>query len=68
MSIRDEGPGQPDSRLDAQLRLVLSGIPDVLEGLEGAAVHTADPDNVHYLHRKRHLLVRDSDADRVTSV
>jgi|SRR5690242_5103240 len=68
MSIRDEGPGQPDSRLDAQLRLVLSGIPDVLEGLEGAEVHTADPDNVHYLHRKRHLLVRDSDADRVTSV
>ena len=68
MTIRDEGSSQPGSRLDAQLSLVLSGIPDVLDGLEGAAAHSADPDNIHYLHRARHLLVRDADVDRVTGV
>jgi subtilisin family serine protease len=71
MTIREEGRDEPRSRLDAQLSLVLSGIPDVLDGLEGAAAHPADrtdPDSVHYLHRERTLLVRDADVDRVTSV
>jgi subtilisin family serine protease len=71
MTIRDEGPNEPRSRLDAQLNLVLSGIPGVLDGLDGAAAHPADradPDNVHYLHRERTLLVRDADVDRVASV
>jgi subtilisin family serine protease len=71
MTIRDEGPNQPRSRLDAQLSLVLSGIPDVLDGLDSAAAHPADradPDSVHYLHRERTLLVRDADVDRVASV
>ncbi len=71
MTIRDEGRDEPRSRLDAQLGLVLSGIPDVLDGLDGAAAHPADraePDNVHYLHRERTLLVRDADVDRVASV
>jgi subtilisin family serine protease len=68
MTIRDEGSGQPNSRLDAQLSLVLSGIPDVLDGLEGAAAHSTEPDDIHHLHRERHLLVRDADVDRVTDV
>ena len=71
MTIRDEGHNEPRSRLDAQISLVLSGIPDVLDGLDGAAAHPADradPDNVHYLHRERTLLVRDADVDRVASV
>jgi subtilisin family serine protease len=71
MTIRDEGRNEPRGRLDAQLSLVLSGIPDVLDGLEGAAAYPADradPDSVHYLHRARTLLVRDADVDRVTSV
>src|SRR5215472_9066959 len=68
MTIRDDGPGQPNSRLDAQLGLVTSGIPDILGGLEGAAAHWSDPDNLHHLHRERHLLVRDADVDRVTAV
>jgi hypothetical protein len=68
MTIRDEGPGQPNGRLAAQLNLVMSGIPDVLDGLEGAAAHLAGPDSIHHLHRDRHLLVRDADVDRVTAV
>ena len=71
MTNRDEGRDEPRSRLDAQLGLVLSGIPYVLDGLDGAAAHPADrtdPDNVHYLHRERTLLVRDADIDRVASV
>ena len=68
MTIHDEGQEEPRSRLHAQIQLMLSGIPDVLDGLEGAAAHAPDPDNVHYLHRERHLLVRDADVDRVTAV
>jgi subtilisin family serine protease len=71
MTISDEGPDQPRSRLDAQLSLMLSGIPDILYGLDGAAAHPADPaepDGVHYLHRERTLLVRDTDVDRVAAV
>jgi subtilisin family serine protease len=71
MTIRDEGPGQPRSRLDAQMRLILSGIPDVVGGVDGAAAHRpdwADRNYVDYLHRERTLLVRDADVDRVTSV
>ena len=71
MTIRDDGQGGPRSRLDAQLSLIMSGIPDVLDGLEGAAAHPADradPDYVDYLHRDRTLLVRDADIDRVQAV
>ena len=71
MTIRDDGQEGPRSRLDAQLSLVLSGIPDVLDGLEGAAAHPADrsdPNHVDYLHRDRTLLVRDTDVDRVRAV
>lgn len=71
MTIRDEGKDEPRSRLHAQIGLVLSGIPDVLDGLEGAAAHPpgwAALDSVDYLHRERTLLVRDADVDRVTAI
>lgn len=63
-------PNQP-SRLDAQLSLIMSGIPDVLDRLEGSAAHPADrtdPDYVDYLHRAQTLLVRDADVDRVQAI
>ncbi len=71
MTSDNEGQGEPQSRLHAQIRLVLSGIPDVVDGLEGAAAHRpdwAERNEVDYLHRERTLLVRDADVDRVTRV
>src|SRR5215467_12386163 len=71
MTIRDEGQDAPQSRLQAQIRLMLSGIPGVVDGLEGAAAHPgdwADQSDVNYHHRERTLLVRDADVDRVASV
>jgi subtilisin family serine protease len=64
-------PEEPQSRLHAQIALMLSGIPGVVDGLDGAAAHPgdwADRGEVHYHHRERTLLVRDSDVDRVASV
>jgi subtilisin family serine protease len=69
MAIQDEGQGEPRSRLHAQTTLILSGIPDVMRGMPGAAAHQpdwADRDYIDYLHRERSLLVRDADVDRVT--
>lgn len=71
MTTYDEGQGAPRSRLHAQVRLMLSGIPGVAEGLEGAAAHPGDwaeRNEVAYHHRERTLLVRDVDIVRVTSV
>jgi hypothetical protein len=71
MTIRDEGAGEPQSRLHAQMGLILSGIPGVTDGLEGAAAHPGDwaeRGGVDYHHRERTLLVRDADVDRVASV
>jgi subtilisin family serine protease len=71
MTSHNEEQGEPQSRLHAQIRLVLSGIPDVVDGLEGAAAHRPDwagRNEVDYLHRQRTLLVRDADVDRVTRV
>ena len=68
MPIGDEGRAAPRSRLDAQIRLILYGIPDVEEGLEGAAAwppHWADQGDVDYLYRDRAVLVRDADVNRV---
>jgi hypothetical protein len=68
MTTSDEEPDGPRSRLDAQIRLILSGIPDVVDGLQGAAAwppHWADQGEVDYLYRERTLLVRDADIDRV---
>ena len=71
MSIRGEGNGAPQSRLHAQIGLILSGIPGVADGLEGAAAHPGDwaeHGEVDYHHRERTLLVRDADLDRVATV
>ena len=68
MTTSDE---EPRSRLHAQIGLIMSGIPGVTDGLEGAAVHPADwaeRGEVDYHHRERTLLVRDADVDRVASV
>jgi subtilisin family serine protease len=71
MSIRDDGRDGARSSLDAQMSLILSGIPDVQEGLEGAAAWPpdwAEQGHVDYLYRKRTLLVRDADAERVMAI
>ncbi len=71
MPIGDEGRDGPQSPLHAQLRLILSGIPDVQEGLEGAAAWPpdwAERDDVDHLCRERNLLVRDADIDRVRAI
>ena len=71
MTIQSEGRDEPRSRIDAQIRLILYGIPDVEGGLEGAAVYPpdlAEPDGVQYLYRERTLLVRDADVERVRAI
>jgi Subtilase family len=71
MPINDEGRGGPPSRLEAQIRLILDGIPGVEEGLEGAAAWPpdwAELNDVDYLYRERTLLVRDEDVDRVRAI
>jgi len=58
-------------RLHAQIGLILSGIPGVVDSLEGAAAHPADwaeRGEVDYHHRERTVLVRDADVDRVAAV
>ena len=71
MTTDNGGHNEPRSRLHAQIDLVLSGIPHVMDGLEGAAAHPADwaeHGEVSYHHRERTLLVRDADVDRVAAV
>ncbi len=72
MSVNDngngEGNGGPRSRLEAQIDLIVDGIPDVAGGLEGAAAWTPEgkeQGSVDYLHREHTLLVRDDDVQRV---
>jgi len=70
MSVQDEGRDEQRRRLQAQAGLILSGIPGVMDGLEGAAAHAADwaeQGEVAYYHRDRTLLVRDADVDRVAA-
>ena len=68
MPIDYGGRELPRTRLEAQIDLVLHGIPGVVEPLEGAAVW---PDNwrehgeVDYLYRQRTLLVRDADVNLI---
>lgn len=65
------GRGGPKTVLQAQVDLILHGIPGVEEGLEGAAAWPpdwAELDDVDYLYRDHALLVRDADVDRVDSV
>ncbi len=71
MTVQDEGRDEQRRRLQAQVGLILSGIPGVVDGLEGAVAHPADwadQGEVDYPHRERTLLVRDADVDRVASI
>jgi subtilisin family serine protease len=71
VTIRDESPDEPRSRLEAQINLTLRGVPDIVGGLEGATAHPddwAERGYVDYHHRDRALLVRDADVDRVAAV
>src|SRR5450755_5035825 len=68
MPVNEKGPEEPRSRLEAQIDLILHGIPGVEEGLEGAAVYppgSEKTDDIDYLYRKQTLLVRDADVQRV---
>jgi hypothetical protein len=70
-SDNGNGRGEPRSVLQAQIDLILHGIPEVEEGLEGAAAWPpdwADRDDVDYLYRDHTLLVRDGDVERVNSI
>ena len=71
MPTDDQGRERPPSRLETQIDLLLSGIPDVVEGLEGAAVWPPDwreQGRVDYLYRERTALVRDADVERVRAI
>ena len=71
MTTSDKGDGGPRSRLEAQIKLILFGIPGVVEGLEGAGAWPPDWEErgeVDYLFRKRTILVRDADVDRVRAM
>src|SRR5438105_6599290 len=60
--------GRPHSRLDAQIELLLHGVPGVEGGVEGAAAWPPDwrgRGEVDYLYREGNVLVRDVDVDRV---
>jgi subtilisin family serine protease len=68
MPSGDEGRERPSSRLDAQIDLLLHGIPGVEEGLEGASAWPqdwADRGQVDYLYRENTVLVRDADVGLV---
>jgi hypothetical protein len=70
-SDNGNGRGGPRSVLQAQIDLILHGIPGVEEGLEGAAAWPpdwAESNDVDYLYRDHALLVRDADVERVNSV
>ncbi len=71
MTVQDEGQDEQRRRLQAQVDLILSGIPGVMDGLAAAAAHPADwaeRGEVDYQHRDRTLLVRDADVDRVAAI
>ena len=71
MTIQSDGQDEQRRRLQAQIDLILSGIPGVMDGLEGAAAHPGDwaeRGEVDYHHRDRTLLVRDADVDRVRAL
>jgi subtilisin family serine protease len=72
MAVNGKGNGEPRSRLEAQVNLILQGIPDVEEGgLEGSAAYPpewAELGDVDYLYRDRALLVRDADIERVRQI
>ena len=71
MSIGDDGYARPQTTLEAQIDLILHGIPGVEEGLEGAAAYPPDwreKGSVDYLYRERSILVRDDHVERVRTI
>ena len=71
MSIGDDGYARPQTTLEAQINLILHGIPGVEEGLEGAAAYPPDwreKGSVDYLYRERSILVRDADVERLRTI
>jgi subtilisin family serine protease len=72
MPLRGRGRDEPQTRLEAQIKLILPGTARVAGGgLEGAAAHPgnwAERGDVDYLHRERTILVRDVDVERVMAV
>ena len=71
MTVYDEGNDERRRRLQAQVGLVLSGIPGVTGGMGRAVAHPVDwaeRGEVAYQHRDRTLLVRDADVDRVAAI
>jgi Subtilase family len=70
-SDNDNGHGEPRTVLQAQINLILHGIPGVEDGLEDAAAWPPDwatDNDVNYLYRKNALLVRDADVERVNAI
>jgi Subtilase family len=69
MPFRGRGRGEPQTRLEAQLRLILPDLSRIEGGgLEGAAAYPsnwAELGRVDYLYRERTILVRDVDVERV---
>ena len=71
MTIYDERGYGPRTRLEAQTELILHGIRGGDGGLPEAAAWPSDwaeLNRVDYLYRERHILVRDSDVDRVMEI
>jgi Subtilase family len=70
-SGNDNGYKGPRTVLQAQIDLILHGIPGVENGLEGAAAYPPNWEalnDVQYLYRDRSLLVRDADFERVNAI
>lgn len=68
-SDNSNGRGEPQTVLQAQIDLILHGIPGIEGGLQDAAVRWRKlNEDVDYLYRDHSLLVRDADVERVNSV
>src|SRR5580658_1703648 len=72
MPVNDEKGDDRRRVLEAQINLILNGVPGGDGGLEGAAVWPPDwaktGQDVQYLYRERSLLVRDAEVGRVREI
>jgi subtilisin family serine protease len=70
-SGNDNGYKGPRTVLQAQIDLILHGIPGVEKGLEGAAAYPPnweELNDLQYLYRDHSLLLRDEDVERVNRI